>query len=270
MIRRIKMQLKKIECLILDMPLTPLTSSVLDNWECKAVIPRVIYTRAESDLQGRRVVKHWQKFLEINSGWSFEFYDKRRSDEYMQTNWSGSVIYQVYKNAQFGQLAADILRYCLIYENGGVYIDTTKTLAVPLDALIKPQDSVFLSFESSTHMEGWGKKASEKFFLTQSLFGFQKHHPLMRKMIESVEYKYPNYKRIIFDDPKRAILEFSGPIAFSDVLSSLIQDAPELGKSIQILGIDFFNSILFEYPGSNFFKLMKGDYANSSNCAIVL
>ena len=53
----------------------------------------------------------------------------------MRDNWQKNNIYEIYQKAKFGQIKADIFRYCILYDRGGYYFDISKGCKMPLTEL---------------------------------------------------------------------------------------------------------------------------------------
>ena len=95
------------------------------------VIPNNIYQTWENSLFGKSHYKEIMKFRSINNNFNFYLYDKKKRDDYMNNKWSHHKILQIYNKAKFGQMKADIFRYCILYERGGYYFDINKVCTVP-------------------------------------------------------------------------------------------------------------------------------------------
>ena len=103
-------------------------------WD-SAIPPRLIQT-AEQDRFGRNHHTTLLDLRERNPELSFEFWDRKRRDRYMQERWGSHPIGDLYQRAQFGVMQADLFRYCVIHDRGGFYLDINKILIVPLRSLL--------------------------------------------------------------------------------------------------------------------------------------
>ena len=83
-----------------------------------------------------------------NPTFNFYFHDDLQMEKYMAANWQHRKIFEIYKNISIGAAKADIWRYCILYQYGGVYLDFDSSISFALDAL--PDDAnEIISFESN-------------------------------------------------------------------------------------------------------------------------
>lgn len=249
---------RKLIAAILDFPLVLLIDVKLPL-DKKRKIPNILITTVPARHCGARAVTHWKEFSKKNSEWSFLYFDNERQTIYMKNNWGNRKIFQIFMRSKIGQMKSDIFRYCYLYDNGGVYLDFTKGLKVPIDAIVDSDSVLLLSLESVPFNSIAETNAIENFPLVQYMLATSPKSELFLYLIEQIELRYFSICQIIFNNPKRAILEYTGPIAFS--LAARQYNKEKKIEGLKILGFDYFNSINFSFPGSNFFKDMSGDYA---------
>lgn len=171
----------------------------------------------------------------------------------MEENWRGRTILKVYRASVFGAMKADIFRYCILYDKGGYYFDISKGLKVPIMTLSPPESEFFVTQES-TPLDDESMDLT-KYGLEQRKFlqwgiGFVPRHPILQNVILEIEARSDAYVGRILDDPKLAILDFTGPGAFTRAVYSFLQDNHDLSKNF--LGIDFFGSEIFALRGSGY------------------
>lgn len=107
--------------------------------------------------------------------------------------------------------AADIWRYNILYEEGGIYSDTDVVCVKSFNDLIS-HDVVFFAGQETNKVYPWeGNKAP--LFICNALIGAVKHSPLMRRCMDALvprsASKYPN-------QPKKDLLTRTGPILLSN------------------------------------------------------
>jgi mannosyltransferase OCH1-like enzyme len=93
--------------------------------------------------------KRMLKFRENNPEFNFYFFDDIEMDEYMEKNWSHRKIYKIYKDSIFGASKADIWRYCILFQYGGIYLDFDSSIEFSLSDIPPNVDEV-VSFEKNT------------------------------------------------------------------------------------------------------------------------
>jgi len=252
----IKNYVEKIQ----DYPCNYICDVNLPNDNSKENITNVLFTTVPSLLVGKRSYKNWMEFSRKNANWSFLYFDDERINRYLEEKWQGTKILEIYNNSKIGQMKSDIFRYCFLFDNGGVYLDFTKKLRVPIDYIFKESAKTVLSFESVAKNEIIHKNYFGNYPVVQCFMIMPKKSIILKLLIQQIEDNYSKIKNIVFKNPKQAVLEYTGPIAFSN---AIYQNLDRLDTNeITILGFDFINSIEFEYPGSDFFRNKLGTYAN--------
>lgn len=100
---------------------------------------------------------------------SYQFYNDNRRDEYMKTQ--TSEIYNLFKKLKHQAHKADIFRYCILYEFGGIYVDADSIILQPINPSLFDNDCIFI----------YDKRC-------QNIFtGFiytKKHNPIIKKVID--------------------------------------------------------------------------------------
>lgn len=224
---------------------------------------RKVFLTIPSRHVGRRMFNVHQKFQLDNARWSFRYFDNNQQGKYLDEFWGDRTINQIFHDSKFGQMRSDIFRYCYLYDHGGVYIDSTKLLKVKLDLLFNANNEFDISFESERVGGLLEKSSTLNYPVAQYCLSQSKSSVLMKKMIEYIEENNKLFRRCIFKNPHRAILEYTGPIALMNVYKSVI-DLPESQLHRQ-LGFDYHHAVSFSYPGSGYFKRLNGDYTQAKN-----
>ena len=172
----------------------------------------------------------------------------------------------------FGQLQADIFRYCILAERGGYYFDISKGCKVQLSKIHNAFDTALISFEANfcgilpdlcdlnyfihpyKYIQQWG-------------FGFTQNHPFLLRTIDNICLAYPFFRGKIFDNPKEAILSLSGPGMFTKSVREVVRSG--FSSPICQSGINFNWQGIFIMPGSHARYLTHPDYAERRNEALV-
>lgn len=87
-------------------------------------------------------------------GYDAHWYDDTRARDFLQTYFTPRVL-RAFNKAKKGAHKADLLRYCLLYIHGGVYMDVKTVLIRPLDEIFnKPGvDTYFVhEYDNNTHL----------------------------------------------------------------------------------------------------------------------
>jgi mannosyltransferase OCH1-like enzyme len=237
---------------LVDYPFKTLQNQVAVNPRLQK-IPNSVTQTWEENAFGRRHFASINRFRSLNLDLNFWLFDAAARNEYMRKNWSDHPIQEIYEQAIFGPLKADIFRYCIIFERGGYYFDISKGLNSSIISLHSPEASGLISFEGNENTDGFsparahGVLRPEKLVI-QWAFGFTPKHDALAILISDIVGNFPAYSDGIFAVPKDAILEFSGPKAMTRALHKYFIRVPD--NSIAQLDLDFAGHGIYSLRGS--------------------
>jgi hypothetical protein len=184
-----------------------------------SLIPRAIFQtyksmeEVEKSEIRKQSMQSWKKFE--SDGYSYTFFDDKRMHRYMEEEWKGPVE-ECYRHLQMMVMKADLWRYCILYQYGGIYAD--------MDTICMTSPLVLL-----------GNNSSRKFvvaleydetLLCQWVFASAPGHPILGRVIQKIverekEWRgkpWPNEHHIHFLTGPSVFTE-----AFDDYLHSLLQ-----------------------------------------------
>jgi mannosyltransferase OCH1-like enzyme len=190
----------------------------------------------------------------------------------MLKSWGSQSIYLAYKNAKFGQIKADIFRYCIVYELGGYYFDISKGCRVALDTLHSPNSLGLITNESNDRTIAVSADLlpiydhPNKLFV-QWGFGFAPQNPILKKAISLIEEQIDDFNFREFTNPTSAILDFSGTHLFTRAVDEYVKSNGIIG--ITQSGIDFHHNGIFSLTGSNARYLQVPNYKLSGKSKIL-
>lgn len=237
------------------------------------LIAPVVYQTWEDRFVGKTHFKEIELFRALNSDLDFKLFDRHQRESYMREYWGEHPIYPIFTGSQFGPMKADIFRYCLLFERGGFYFDISKGCSVSLGSLLERSSSALISFESHDCVIPPNPvlcnrlQHAEKQVLQWGM-GFAKGHPILRHMIENICLHYPLFKGIIFQNPKNAILRFTGPGMFTKTVREYFEKQGD--ESVAQAGVDFMGAGIFAMKGSWARYSRVPSYVDSTNQPIVL
>jgi len=237
------------------------------------LIPRTVYQTAESRMVHPTHAKSIAEFRGLNPDLSFEMFDVAERDNYMHSAWRGQKILDVYERAVFGQMKADIFRYCVVFDRGGYYFDFNKGCATPLTSLHPPGAEGLVSYETNPELifpeTPLAAELQNPFNLVmQWAFGFRKNHPFLEMLLERIVEIEPFFRDKVFRHPKAALLTMSAPGVFTSVFRDYVKKNG-MG-SITEAGEDFHGQGIFRLRGSKFLHDDKSYYGQLSDRPIVL
>ena len=234
----------------------------LDNSQ---LIPKSVYQTWENKLVGKNHFKSIQDFISINDDLSFFYLDREERDIYMKEYWGHHEISEIYRHSKFGQIKADIFRYCILAERGGYYFDISKGCKAKLSTIHKPDDTALITFEDTycgilPELKNLNYFIQPYKYIQQWGFGFTQNHPFLLRTIDNISRAYPFFRGKIFHTPKEAILSFTGPGMFTKSVREVVNEG--FSNPICQNGINFDWQGVFIMPGSHARYLTHPDYAD--------
>jgi mannosyltransferase OCH1-like enzyme len=211
-----------------------------------------------------------EKFREINPDLHFVIYDTEQSNAFMRSYYKDHEILKIYEKSLAGPLKADIFRYCILYQYGGFYCDINKALTRPFSSFIQESDTAVISYETNyvaipPDADVYKEIRYPDKYVLQCVFGFQKNHIILQKMIENICTYYPFFAGQKFPKAKPPILSFTGPGMFTKVVRENVLGSANLRQ----VEIDFDDTFIFNLPGANVLYLNKTKYTGLTAYEIV-
>lgn len=238
-----------------------------------AAIPSVIYQTMEMRWSHPKFFESIESLRELNSDFSFVVFDASERDEYMRATWGHHEISRIYFDSLFGQMRADIFRYCVVFERGGFYLDINKGLSWPIGKFLSDGDEGLISFERNQTYIFPPEAAARQIlqpdlFVIQSFFGFSAEHRVLAQAIQQIVELEPFFRGVSFDYPKGAITTLTGPGLFTRVLREVAGKGGLEG--VRQVAPDFTDHFVPRLPGSRKYLNPKIHYAKLQNYPLFL
>jgi Mannosyltransferase OCH1 and related enzymes len=242
------------------------------HYSREQAIPPIVFQTAESRMVHPTHAKSISEFREKNQDLAFRFFDAHQRDEYMETRWTDTLILDVYRRSVFGQMKADIFRYCIVFEKGGYYFDFNKGCTEPLTSFHGPEATGLVSYESNPELifpniEVAHQLSNPFNLVLQWAFGFAPQHRFLELVIDRIVEIEPFFRARVFPNPKEALLTMSAPGVFTDVFRRYVA-AFGIGTIVEA-GEDFFGAGVFRLRGSKFLQNKADYYGHLANKSIV-
>jgi mannosyltransferase OCH1-like enzyme len=187
------------------------------------MIPKKIHQICIGSLKLKpEIVKNISFIKSNNPGWEHRLYFDEEAREYLKSNLGPDDCRTIQKlNPKYNVVLADLIRYFLIYNEGGVYLDLKSTARKRFDAVLKPEDSYILS--------QWPNRVGQQYpgvgihpDLVRIPGGeFQQwhivscpRHPFLKNVIQNTLFNCANYHPNWFGVGKMGVLRLSGPICY--------------------------------------------------------
>lgn len=239
---------------ITEKPLIYLEDQIVTKKIDQKITPIVYQTWLEKYF-GKTHFKSLKKFRSLNPDLSFKIFTDQDMEDYMKNNWKNNSIYEVFKNSLVGPLKTDIFRYCILYERGGYYFDISRGCKVPLNKLHDQDTRMIISNEDTecyfppTDQKILNLKKPFNHFLQWGL-AFEKNHKFLELLLNEIVNSYPLFKGKVFDNPKLAILNFTGPGMYTYVMRNYLTKYGFNG--VKELDVKLDNQGIFKIKGSQF------------------
>jgi len=181
-------------------------------------IPKVIYQTFETDDVPSGMYDSINSWINKNTDYEHYFFNHESRLEFIEKHFNKDVL-DAYLRLLPGAFKADLWRCCVLYINGGVYVDADMICLKSLSELIEANDEFLI-----TRDDPMSKK-----FLANGFIGSVPKHPFLKKMIDNIVDNVKNLKQ-------RYYLDISGPELFgksvNDVCGRTEHDEFNLGIEI--------------------------------------
>lgn len=167
-----------------------------------------------------------------NPGWEYRFYDEKDIVRYINAFFGKDMLALYLRiNPEYGAVRADLFRYLVIYNEGGVYLDIKSFCSRPLDEFITGDYEMILchwdnGLSGSDHKKGLHPELSylnHGEYQQWNIIAAQ-GSPQMKCVIREVIDRLQNYKPWVYGIGMRGVLRTSGPIAYTLALRAAQSD----------------------------------------------
>lgn len=192
-------------------------------------VPRVIhqvYTAGWQRLpeEIRALIAGLQK---MNPDYEYRFYDEPAIIAWIERHFGRDML-ELYQriNPEYGAARADLFRYLVIYQEGGVYLDVKSFCSRPLDDVIPPDCELMLCHWDNGPGGQDHKKGLHKELAALPHGEFQQWNviaaprsPWLRAVIDEVTERIRHYQPARYGIGMKGVLSTTGPIPFTLAIS---------------------------------------------------
>tara|TARA_Y200000002_G_scaffold304213_1_gene259803 strand:- start:863 stop:1675 length:813 start_codon:yes stop_codon:yes gene_type:complete len=236
-------------------------------------ITPIVYQTWVDNKFGKTHKRSLLKFRNINKNLSFKIFTNPMMEEYMLQKWGNKNIYTIFKNALIGPLKTDIFRYCILYDQGGYYFDISRACKIPLTKLHNKTSKFIITYEDTNCFIPPNNK---NVFLLKRPFShilqwglaFEKKNKFLELLIKEISKSYPFYKNKIFENPKLAVLNFTGPGMYTKVMRDYLSKCNK--NDYKELDTKFNGNGIFKLNGSQVRYHKEPSYTYLKNKKICL
>ena len=166
------------------------------------IIPKIIYQTWFTKNIPEEILEYRYKMLEKNPDYKYYLYDDIEMDNFVKSNYDNRT-YLNFNKLKVPTAKADFWRYLILYKTGGIYLDMDSTIDINLNKFIHKNDRAILS-----------KEKNKDIFIQWCLI-FNKNHPILKEVIDLVNYNIDNNLY------KNDILNLTGPKIFTKALHNI-------------------------------------------------
>lgn len=193
-------------------------------------IPKVVHQTYFTKQLPKEIQENLNALKQLNPDWEFRLYDDADIEQYIRQYYPTLIRTFQKISPTYGVAKADLFRYLVIYNEGGVYLDIKSSVQQTLNAIIQPDDYYLLShWQNKTDQlhEGIGFHRC----IPHPRGEFQQWHviarcghPFLKAVIENVCHNIDHYNPLLHDTGGWGVVNLTGPIAYTLAIT------PHLGK----------------------------------------
>ena len=166
-----------------------------------------------------------------NPDWEYRFYDADAAEDFILANFSGQVVSAYLKiNPSYYACRADFLRYLILYQLGGIYLDIKSTSVMPLSDMLMKEDQYLLAQWPPYRDKPAGTQDAPELTsipggeFVNWLIAAEPKHEFLRAVIGCVCDNINSYQPFKCGVGKAAVLRLSGPIAYTLAINPIIKN----------------------------------------------
>lgn len=233
--------------------------------------PKIIHQTYSTRILNRKYCEIINKNLAKLPGYTYRFYDDSDMARYVKRNFDKRT-YDAFMsiNPIYGPAKADMFRYLVLYNDGGIYIDLKSKVLGPLDDLLGPDKGAVFMYASFPRTCGrmlpdvlkhgeyinWGLVSPKK-------------HPFYRVLIESIVTDIENHvANGCNKSGKNGVLDVTGPFKFSIVLSQFLKNPKDARYTL--MDRDPKGGPYFEYAAFDHKKVEGSSHYESKTSPVII
>ena len=243
----------------------------LPNVEAGVSVPRIIHQTFSSKQLPRDLSKNVANLRALNSEWEYRFYDDAVIAEFVEARYGRKVL-ELYNriNPHYGAARADLFRYLLLYQFGGVYLDIKSITRRPLRLSVQEDDCYVLSHWSNRphgpragygmHPELGAKGEFQQWHIIAAA-----GHPFLRRVIARVLRNIEEYVPYLDGVARRGILRVTGPVAYTLAINQILDRHPH-----RIVDLEGGLGLLYSlYPGDQQHYSLFTEHYTASTAPVI-
>lgn len=198
------------------------------DWDPSSTIPKIVYRAVPAISQtAPKITKNFDDLMESNPDWKQIVFDDVSQDNYIRSQCTQQVVDAYFQlNPAYGPARADLFRYLIIHQYGGVYLDQKSGVVARLNQLIQPYDQFLLAPTDpagkipSPHkkLRAWSGVEYMQWFIAAA-----PGHPFLAAVINRVLSNIHHYRPLYSGVGKKGVLNVTGPIAYTMAIAPILE-----------------------------------------------
>lgn len=242
---------------------------MLENIAQIRLVPRLVYqTYGDLSKLPFEIREKNERLEVLNPEYTFIYFDDNTMLQWIERNCSDREVGAYRRiNPNYGGARADLFRYLIVHQQGGVYLDIKSTCTVPFDSLIRPNDYFILShwpmdqtdpistFGQHKSLQKLGVRELQQWFLVAS-----PRSDFLEKVIDQVVMNIESNELFINTKyGKLGALELTGPIQYTKTIYPLLSEYQHRVIDSKKEGLVY--SIYYPNDPSGHLALFKSHYS---------
>jgi mannosyltransferase OCH1-like enzyme len=192
-------------------------------------IPKVIYQTFEEYDVPKGMYSSVQSWKDLNPEYEHYFFNEKDRIDFIEKFFTPDVL-DAYLSVIPGAFKADLWRCCVLYEKGGVYVDSDMICLKSLNKYIESDDEFLISRDDPM----------SKSFLANGFICSIPKHPFLKQQIDSIVENILNKKNLYY-------LEISGPALFGKSVNKVCGLNPSSDFEIGNIKINKFKVKILQH-----------------------
>ena len=235
-------------------------SNIRETFINSNIIPKVVYQTYSDikDIPYELTKCSKNVIMRNNPDYKYKLYTNKEIIKYIKETW-GDLVLQIYLliDESYGPARADLFRYLLLYDKGGIYLDIKSSIKTSFDEVFKPNDEFILTHWSGKRPPHYKLLKNKRGEMVNWFIACRPRHPFLKEVIKNVLLKilqYNKYKVKIYG--KLPVLRLTGPIVYSQTILKMIRNNTKYKYRI----VNNYKQLNLVYACRNHIKLTKNHY----------
>jgi len=194
------------------------------------VIPKLIHQTFLTKDVPAEIAENIRLLKKNNPTWEHHLYDDADISNFILANYGHDILkyYDSIHNA-YGAAKADLFRYLLMYQEGGIYLDAKSSVTSSLDSIAELSYPFLITqWDTAGYSRSWHRELKDidgGEFIQWAIVSTP-GHPFLKEVIEKVIRNIEIYNPYFHRVGQKGVLNVTGPIAYTLAIAPLLEKWP--------------------------------------------